>query len=126
MMIDLKYFSTFVGCKAITGLTTNMSSYSRIMNQNCKGFLGRDKVVFRSTTVGNEQLTVNNAQLKAWTRNGMLHISGLVVGQTWRVYNITGTLVYQAVADSGKAEVILPVRGVYILTNGITTVKIAN
>jgi len=62
----------------------------------------------------------------AFTQNGILYISGLEPGKAWSVYNVLGTLVYQGVANENRAEVTLPGRGIYIVTDGITVVKIAN
>jgi len=42
------------------------------------------------------------------------------------VYNIIGTLVYQGVANDAKVEVALPLRGVFIVTDGKSVVKIVN
>jgi hypothetical protein len=63
--------------------------------------------------------------LKAFVQNGTLHVSGLTAGQSWKVYNITGSLIYQGIATDSKAEFALPGRGVYIVTNGVKTVKAA-
>jgi hypothetical protein len=63
--------------------------------------------------------------LNAFTRNGVLYLSGLTAGQTWRVYTITGTLVRQGLATGDKAELALPGRGIYLITDGVKTVKAA-
>jgi len=60
------------------------------------------------------------------TVNSVLHVSGLTPGTSWNVYNILGTLVYQGVASSDKAEITLPGRGMYIITDSKTTVKVNN
>ena len=62
--------------------------------------------------------------LRVWAQNGRLHVSGLTPWITWRVYSLSGVLVYQSVATIEKAEVQLPVRGVYVVTNGKKTVKV--
>jgi len=64
--------------------------------------------------------------LKAFTQDGVLYVSGIADGTTLRVYNITGTLVYQGAASADKAEIVLPARGVYIVTDGKTVVKVNN
>jgi hypothetical protein len=77
---------------------------------------------YREAT-GNEQLTMNNEQLKAYAENGVLYVSGMPEGATLRVYNLIGTLIYQSVgADLCVCP--LPARGVYIVTDGKTTVKV--
>ena len=69
---------------------------------------------------------MDNGQLRAWTVNGVLYVSGLTDGATLRVYNIPGTPVYQGIAPSDKAEIALPARGIYIVTDGQTVVKVNN
>ena len=75
--------------------------------------------------VANEQLDAG--QLKAWTQNGMLYVSGLTTGAEWRVYNLIGTLIYAgAGSDRLDATLPLPARGVYIVTDGKTVIKVIN
>jgi len=62
--------------------------------------------------------------LQAWTHNGRLYVNGLTVGQAWSVYNVSGMIVYQNIADSEKADIPLFVRGVYFIQSGGKTVKI--
>ena len=76
------------------------------------------------TTVGVE--THCNASLQAFAQGGGLHVSGLTAGQTLSVYNIVGTSIYRSIANSDKAEVALPARGIYIVTNGKEVIKIIN
>jgi uncharacterized repeat protein (TIGR02543 family) len=87
-----------------------------------------------ASPVGNEQLTIDNGQLRAWTRNGTLHVTGLTEGKPWQVYNLYGQLIYTSIvydADSfpsaGKAGVVtlpLPDRGMYIIRSGNDVLKI--
>jgi len=62
--------------------------------------------------------------LKAYTQNRILYVSGLTVGETWRVYDILGKLVYQGVANDETANTALPVSGVYIIRSGGRTGKV--
>ncbi|MCL2041591.1 MAG: T9SS type A sorting domain-containing protein, partial [Bacteroidales bacterium] len=62
--------------------------------------------------------------LKAYTQNRILYVSGLTVGETWRVYDILGKLVYQGVAADETANTALPVSGVYIIRSGGRTGKV--
>lgn len=79
-----------------------------------------------SLTTGVETLHATSL-LKAYAQNGVLHVSGLSAGQDWCVYNILGKLIYQGVDDGGgNATLPLPARGVYIVTNGKTTIKVVN
>jgi hypothetical protein len=62
----------------------------------------------------------------AWTNNGTLHVSGLTPGRSWSIYSISGTLLYKNIATVDKVEVVLPERGVYIVTCGSFVVKVVN
>ena len=69
---------------------------------------------------------VNTSQAKGLNvsvQDGILHISGLTIGKPWRIYTTSGLLIYHAIADSDKATVSLPVRGVYIITSDENAVK---
>ncbi|MDR0796189.1 MAG: DUF6383 domain-containing protein, partial [Tannerella sp.] len=76
-----------------------------------------------ASPVGNEQLTIDNGQLKAWVQNGTLHVSGLTEGKPWQVYNLYGQMIYTGIATGDKAEIALPGRGIYIIQSGNQTVK---
>jgi hypothetical protein len=71
---------------------------------------------------GNEQLT--NDQLKAYAQDGVLYISGLAAGAELRVYNVMGVLV--ASPNPLQRGIALPARGVYIVTDGKSVVKVVN
>jgi hypothetical protein len=62
--------------------------------------------------------------LKAWTQGNILHVTGLEVGQRWSVFNVSGTLVHQAIANSEQAEIGLPARGTYVIQSGNFTTKV--
>jgi hypothetical protein len=62
--------------------------------------------------------------LIAWTQNGKLHVSGLVEGKVWSVYNASGVLIYSNIANSDKAEISLQTRGVYIIKTDEKSVKV--
>jgi len=62
--------------------------------------------------------------LRAWTRNGLLHVTGLTVGETLSVYSATGAVVYHGVAQSETADVPLSVTGLYIVRNGGNTIRV--
>jgi len=53
--------------------------------------------------------------LTAWAQNGMLYVNGLSEGQTWSVYNLTGSLIYQGIASGNEATIAIPSRGVYVI-----------
>ena len=83
-------------------------------------FIGIRKNLVMNTTFG---MTQPNP-LKAYTQNRILYVSGLIVGETWRVYDILEKLVYQGVAADETANVALPVSGVYIIRSGSRTGKV--
>ena len=66
---------------------------------------------------------MENAELKAWTQNGILHVSGVAEGATVRVYNLNGQLIYSATVVETHGSASLPERGIYIVSDGVTTVK---
>jgi hypothetical protein len=78
------------------------------------------------STVGNEQLTMNNEQLKAYAENGILHVSGLAAGVEWRLYNVMGTLIYGDISNATETTLPLPQRGVYIVTDGKSVITVVN
>ena len=58
----------------------------------------------------------------------MLYVSGLQEGATLRVYNLVGALVYHGIAANAETQCIapLPARGVYIVADGKTVIKVVN
>ena len=62
--------------------------------------------------------------LKAYSQNRILYVSGLTVGETWRVYDILGEIVYQGIATDETANTPLQVSGVYIIRAGDKTGKV--
>ena len=62
---------------------------------------------FRETRTGVEDSPQSNG-LKAFVQNGILHVRGLTVGQSWNVYNVSGMTVYQGIASEEGVEIVLP------------------
>ena len=64
--------------------------------------------------------------LQAWVQNGVLHIKGLNVGQIYRIYNISGIMIYQGTATANIVEVenFQLLRGTYIIHSENKSVKI--
>jgi len=62
--------------------------------------------------------------LQAWSREGKLHISGLITGEMLNIYSITGILVYQSIAVSDEADISLNTQGIYIVRNGGRAIKV--
>ena len=79
-----------------------------------------------ASTVGIE--TQGLASLQACVQHGVLYVRGLPAGAEWRVYNVMGTLIYNGVASDVETQCIasLPSRGIYLVTDGKTTVKVVN
>jgi len=74
-------------------------------------------------SVANDHVEKADNGLKVYVQDGILQVSGLSVGQIWHVYNIHGALIYQGTANADKAEIILPGRGVYIVTDDSKVMK---
>jgi hypothetical protein len=53
-----------------------------------------------------------------------LHVTGLISGQPWSVYSITGALIYRSIATGNEATIPLPIRGLYIIQSGSRSIKI--
>ena len=80
------------------------------------------EVTFTVTPVGTD--IIPTATLKTWVTNGVLHVSGLTIGETWSLYNLSGVLIYQTIATEGYASVNLSVHSTYILKSGNKTIKV--
>ncbi len=76
-----------------------------------------------ATPVGNGELRMENGELRGWSRNGILHVSGLVPGSAWSVYSMTGVMIYQGIANDDKAELRLAEQGIYIIVSGSQRIK---
>ena len=79
--------------------------------------------VFKSTRTGIEDI---HNSMKVYVENGTLYLSEIMVGEVFHVYSITGALIYQGITTGSKMEIILPSRGIYIITCGGKTMKIVN
>ncbi|MDR2926822.1 MAG: leucine-rich repeat domain-containing protein [Cytophagaceae bacterium] len=63
--------------------------------------------------------------LKAFVQNGMLHVDGLIAGETLSVFTVTGMLVYQGTVKHEKESITLNgVGGIYIVQSGKRTTKV--
>jgi len=68
--------------------------------------------------------TLNVTPLQAWTRDGLLHVTGLTVGGILNVYSATGMLVYKNIATSDETDISLHAQGMYLICQGDRTVKV--
>ena len=96
------------------------------------------EVIIRATFKLDDKTGIWNVaqekSLKAYVANGMLYVSGLAEGATLKVYNITGTLIYTTSPNpSERGEqfsplggVSLPGRGIYIVTDDKTAIRVVN
>ena len=75
-------------------------------------------------SVGIEDIHANS--LKAFAQNGILYVSGMAKGEMLSIYNITGTLIYQGIANKSEMEIHFSGRGVYIIRTNNNTVKVVN
>ena len=80
--------------------------------------------VTAAAVTGAEEIYVS--PLRAWMRNGLLHVTGLTVDEVWNVYAVSGALVYTNIAGSEEADITLTARGMYIVKSGDRTVKVVN
>jgi hypothetical protein len=63
--------------------------------------------------------TVGASSLKAYAQNGVLYINGLPAGKSFFFNDTAAAQIY----TGSKTEILLPARGIYLVTDGATTVK---
>ncbi|MCL2028012.1 MAG: hypothetical protein FWG79_05930 [Bacteroidales bacterium] len=70
--------------------------------------------------------TWHAAAIQAWISHGILHIKGLPIGKTYRIYTLSGTLIHQAIAttDVETWHAASPQSGTYIIHSDIGVAKI--
>jgi hypothetical protein len=56
--------------------------------------------------------------------NGVLKISGLTAGEQVNIYNAQGAIIYRQTAQVAEQNILLPVRGVYVVVAGEKKIKI--
>ena len=83
------------------------------------------EIIVEEEEVSISEITQPNT-LKAYAQNRILYISGLIVGETWSVYNVLGKLVHQSTATAEEANTPLPVSGVYIIRSENRTAKVVS
>ena len=92
-------------------------------NTNASAYSSGTIVATSYNDVANEQLTINNEQLRAWTQNGTLHVGGLTAGKPWSVYSLNGQLIYRGIATGDRAEIPLPGKGIFIIADEKESIK---
>jgi len=77
---------------------------------------------------GNRLTTADNPLqanlLKAWTNNGILHVSGIAEGKQWKLYNVSGALVKHGIAGSDLVTISIELPGMYIIQSEGNTLKV--
>jgi hypothetical protein len=105
-------------------------TYKAILTVSGEGLTAVSAVITYTVTpaVANESVGANDySPLRAWTQNGILHVSGLTAGKPWSIYSISGTLIYRGVATDDVETLhaaSLQTHGVYIMKYGSQTVKV--
>jgi len=81
-----------------------------------------------NSEVSNHDVTNPGGQrsnpLKAWAHNGLLHISGLTVGETLHVYSASGVCVYRTVITSREMRFHLKMKGIYFIQSADHSVRV--
>jgi len=73
---------------------------------------------------GSDELPPANP-LRARVIDGLLHVSGVIAGETMSIYNAAGALVYNSIATSDEMDIPLNTQGVYIVRSGENTVRVS-
>ena len=112
-----------------TGAIGTYYYYVMIANENNLATVEKTvSVVSNAVTVRVSQTTdyemLSENPLKAWVHNGLLHITGLTVGEILSVYTVSGALVYRNKAISDEVVIPLTVQGVYIAYSENNTIKV--
>jgi hypothetical protein len=66
----------------------------------------------------------NDKALRAYIRDGVLHVGGLTAGKTWSVYSLYGARIYQNTANGSEASVAISAHGVYFVKSENETLKV--
>ena len=72
---------------------------------------------------GNSEFTPPNP-LRAWVCNGMVHITGITVGQALSLNNVAGALIYHGIAASDKVDIPLSAQGMYVVRSANHTTSV--
>ena len=107
------------------GMQTHKAVYTPEDTINYLVVSNIDVTVTVNDITGNLVLTPPTP-LRAWMRNGLLHITGIIPGKTLNVYNMMGALVYQSISTADKMDIPLRTRGVYFVRAGNNTVKVVS
>lgn len=96
-----------------------------IGSKTSKCYVDDVTVIYEKNTSAIKTLpTGGTVSLSARRDGGNLHISGAAAGTPLYIYNVDGMLLYVVSAQNGCAEVALPHKGIYIIRQGASAVKI--
>jgi hypothetical protein len=109
--------ATRVETRLIASLPDNRATYELTMPAH-------DVTIEAEFTVATGSYNPEATALRAYVRDGLMHVGGLSAGKPWSVYSVAGVAVYQGIADGNLAYISLPVRGVYIVKSGSKTIKV--
>lgn len=76
--------------------------------------------------VSNSRDLSQSMPLIANAYNNVLHVRGRLTGKILRVYTVTGGMVYHNIANTDSIDIPLKAYGIYIVSVGDQTVKVAN
>ncbi|MCL2681906.1 MAG: M6 family metalloprotease domain-containing protein [Bacteroidales bacterium] len=97
-------------------------------NEFYAGALSISEAIQTSPHVSIRDVEIHGREsLQAWAKNGILYIKGLNIGQIYRIYTISGTLVCQGIAKSDVEEtqcIASLASGTYIIQSENKSVKI--
>ena len=80
----------------------------------------------KESLTGTDIIPKLSSTLKVSAQNGHLHVSGLIVGDLWTVFNPYGMVVHQNRATAEEVVLDLPLKGVYIIFSAGQSVKLGN
>jgi hypothetical protein len=83
------------------------------------------KAVFEEVKGSNILPTEITTPITVWISNGVLHITGLLHGERYQIYSVSGTILYQGIVTSDPVQIenIRIQSGAYILRTATQSVK---
>jgi len=113
--IECNFLTVIKGGTFIIGLVTEETYYYAVGEKVTS-------TLFVQPEVSITELT--NPSLTAWINNDMLFVNGLTEGKMWSVYDISGKLVYRAIATGNMESVLLSSNGLFIIHSEGSTMKV--
>ncbi|MCL2072549.1 MAG: putative Ig domain-containing protein [Marinilabiliaceae bacterium] len=110
----------------ISGIPTTEGTF--IFTVKAENAAGSDSKEF-TIKITNLGIDGNSQQqtLTAWLQNNELHINGLIINQKWSIYNVSGVLIYEEIANKPFSNYKFQItNGIYIIRQGSRVVKVVN